>query len=72
MLNAEENVISEPFQSRFGWHILEVLDRRQYNMADDIKQRVAREAIFKRKFDEELEIWLQEERTDAYVDIKLY
>ena len=72
MLTAEPNVISEPFQSRFGWHILEVLERRDHNMADNVKLRMARDAIFRRKFDEELEIWLQEARTDAYVDIKLY
>jgi len=49
-----------------------VLERRQENVSADIKKRMAQEVIYKRKFAEELEIWLQEERTDAYVDIKLY
>ena len=72
MLTSELNVVSEPVLTQFGWHILEVIERRQENISADIKKRMAQEVIYKRKFAEELEIWLQEERTDAYVDIKLY
>ncbi len=72
MLASELNVVTDPVRTQFGWHILEVLDRRQHNISADVRKRMAQDTIYKRKFAEELELWLQEERTDAYVDIKLY
>lgn len=72
MLASEQNVLSEPFRSQFGWHILEVLGEREQNVGKQVKRRRAREIIYQRKFEEELQIWLREERDDAYVDIKLY
>lgn len=72
MEKSELNVLSEPFKSRFGWHILEVLDRRMHDMGAEVQRARAREIIYQRKFEEELQIWLREEREDAYVDIKLY
>ena len=65
-------VVSRPFRSQFGWHILEVTERREENMADNIKQRMAREVIFQRKFQDEVDLWLREERENAYVEIKIY
>jgi len=72
MEQSEPNVVSEAFESPFGWHILEVLERREQDMGREVQRRRAQEVIYQRKFEEELEIWLQEEREDAYVDIKLY
>lgn len=72
MDQAEPNVISQPFRSRYGWHILEVLGRRMQDMGNEMQRARAREIIYQRKFEEELQIWLREEREDAYVDIKLY
>ncbi len=72
MMDTETSQVSKPFRSRFGWHILEVLDRRMYDMGKEIQRARARDIIYQRKFEEELEIWLREEREDAYVDIKLY
>lgn len=63
--------MSAPFQSRFGWHILEKLDERDHDLGAEASKRIAREAIFKRKFNEELELWLREIRNDAFVDIKI-
>ncbi len=66
------NVISEPFRTRFGWHILEVLERRKEDVSEEIRRKKAREAIYQRKYDEELQLWLREQRENAYVDIKLF
>ena len=72
MAESAIDVISEPFRSDFGWHILQVLERREHDVGLEIKRRRAKEFVYQRKFKEEVEIWLREERDDAYVDIKLY
>ncbi|MCG6937957.1 MAG: peptidylprolyl isomerase [Gammaproteobacteria bacterium] len=60
--------ISEPFKSAFGWHIVEVLDRRDLDQTKTNKENQARNAIQKRKADEELRLWLRRIRNEAYVE----
>lgn len=60
--------LSEPFKSPFGWHILEVLGHRDHDKAKSNKQNQARDAIQKRKIDEELRLWLRRIRDEAYVE----
>jgi peptidyl-prolyl cis-trans isomerase SurA len=60
--------ISEPFKSPFGWHILEVLEVRDYDQSKSNKENQARDAIQKRKIDEELRLWLRRIRDEAYVE----
>ena len=62
---------SAPFKSNFGWHILEVLDRRNRDVTDDNRKQLALRYIRSQRFDEELENFLAQIRADAYVDVKL-
>lgn len=62
--------ISQPFESQFGWHILQVTDTRQHDMTEEYQQRVARQILAERQFNTELDNWLREVRNNAYVEIK--
>ncbi len=62
--------VSEPFRSKFGWHILQVQDRRQEDIGALMQSNQARQVIHRRKYEEELANWLLEIRSEAFVSIK--
>ena len=68
--NAEIGVVTEPFQTRFGWHILEVLERRVYDNTEDLKETNCDQRIRNSKMEEETRLWMQRLRDEAYVDIR--
>lgn len=70
MFNTPSGQISLPFESRFGWHILQVEDRRQQDLGDEMRVNQARASIRQRKFNEELQNWLREIRSQAYIELK--
>lgn len=70
MMQAPEGVVTEPFRSRFGWHILEVRGEREKDMTRQIQTNEARQALYQRKFDSELQTWLREIRAEAFIEIK--
>lgn len=70
MMNAEVGEVTRPFRSQFGWHILQVQDRRQQDISNEVRRGEARQAIYRRKFELELQNWLREIRDEAYIDLK--
>src|SRR5690625_7982200 len=72
LAEAEPREVSEPFQSPFGWHILQVQERRQKDMSDLMLRNEAAQLLRERRFDEELQTWLAELREEAYIEIKPY
>lgn len=63
--------VSEPFKSRFGWHILEVLERRQHDNSKDAQREAARNTIRQRKVEEETDLWIRQLVDESYVDNRL-
>lgn len=67
----EVGEVSEPFKSSNGWHIVEVLDRRKRDQTEERRRNRARQALARRKIEEEGEIWLRRLRDEAYVEIRM-
>lgn len=63
------NALSEPIQSQFGWHLIQVLDRKAKDDSEVHKKNLIRDAIRKRKIEEETELWMRRLRDEAYVEI---
>lgn len=71
MNNLPLNTVSKPFRTPFGWHIVEVLERRSHDDTDKFIRNAARQTIGKRKAEEEKQIWLRRLRDEAYVEYRL-
>jgi peptidyl-prolyl cis-trans isomerase SurA len=65
------NEISEPFKTRYGWHIVQMLGTRTYDSTDDVRRQRAFAAIRESKADEETELWLRRLRDEAFVEVKM-
>ncbi|EAS46439.1 peptidyl-prolyl cis-trans isomerase SurA [gamma proteobacterium HTCC2207] len=70
MGSIELNEVSAPFLSQFGWHILQVTERRNQDFSENITRNRAQNLLRQRKYEEELQVWLQEIRDEAFVEIK--
>ena len=60
--------LSEPFESSFGWHILEVQGRRQQDISEEARRNYAAQMLLEKRFNERLDEWLTEIRDEAFVE----
>ena len=67
----EPNQISEPVKSQFGWHLIQVIERRTKDMENEFKRMQARQILFERRVEPAFEDWLSQLRGQAYIDNRL-
>ena len=71
MNQLRDNELSQPFQSPFGWHIVQVQERRSEGLSEERKRAVARNAIRARKAEEAYTDWLRQTRDRAFVEYRV-
>jgi peptidyl-prolyl cis-trans isomerase SurA len=71
MNRLEPGEISNPFKTQFGWHLLQVTERRNHDSTEEYERSRVRQLIRSRKYDEELFLWLRRLRDESYVDYRI-
>jgi peptidyl-prolyl cis-trans isomerase SurA len=71
MNELKDNQISDPVRTQFGWHIIQVIERRSQDMSKESARLKARQEIRARKADEAYQDWIRELRDRAYVELRL-
>jgi peptidyl-prolyl cis-trans isomerase SurA len=63
--------VSEPVESQFGYHLIEVIERKTEEVSRERQRLIARQAMRERKLEEAFEDWLRQLRDRAYVEYRL-
>lgn len=66
-----ENEITEPFQTKYGWHIVQLLGRRMHDATEDVRRHTAFAELREAKAEEETELWLRRLRDEAFVEYRM-
>jgi peptidyl-prolyl cis-trans isomerase SurA len=65
------NSVSKPVKTKYGWHLIEVMDRRESHDSQAIERAAARNEISHGKMEEETRLWLRQLRDEAYVELRI-
>ena len=71
MNELKDNQISQPIRTQFGWHIIQVIERRSQDMSKEAARLKARQEIRAKKADEAYQDWIRELRDRAFVELRL-
>lgn len=71
LASLDVNQISKPFQSKFGWHVVQLQALRDHDNSKEVRYNKAYQALTQRKIEEEHQVWLRRLRDEAFVDIRL-
>jgi peptidyl-prolyl cis-trans isomerase SurA len=63
--------MSQPVQTQFGWHLVQVLERRTEEVSEERKKQAARQTIRARKGDDAYQDWVRQMRDRAFVELRL-
>lgn len=67
----QENELSQPFKSQFGWHLVQLMGRRTQDISEDSRRNKAFAELREAKAEEEVELWVRELRSSAYIEYLL-
>ena len=71
MESTDIGALSEPFRTAFGWHVLQVVDRRREDASQEARRDYATRLLHAQRFEERLAEWLREIRDEAFVEVRL-